>query len=74
MCQEGCRSEWYRLFHAHNMLIQKKTLSWPSLSTSTHRLGIKMWESPPLVPLSVHCNKMQEDIILPVTHELLCIK
>lgn len=68
ICQ-GCTSEWHRLFHAHNILIQKKTLC-----TSAHRLGIKMWESPPLVPFSVHDNKMQEDIILPVTHKLLSIE
>lgn len=74
MCQEGYRSEWYRPFHVHNIFIQKKTLCWSSLSTSAHRLGIKMWESPPLVPFSVRNNKMQEDIILPVTHKLLSIE
>lgn len=53
---------------------EKKILCWPSLSTSTHRLDIKMWESPPLVPLSVQGNKMQEDITLPVTQNLLSIE
>lgn len=33
-----------------------------------------MWESPPLVPLSVQGNKMQEDITLPVTQNLLSIE
>lgn len=52
---------------------EKRILCLPSLSTSTHRLGIRMWELPPLIPLSVYGNKMQEGIIVPVTHKLFSI-
>lgn len=52
---------------------EKSILCLPSLSTSTHGLGIRMWELPPLIPLSVYGNKMQEGIIVPVTHKLFSI-
>lgn len=75
MCQEGCRSESYRLFYANNVLIQKKKiLCLPSLITNTCRLGIKICESPPLLALSVRGNEVQGDIILPVIHKMLSIK
>lgn len=68
-CQGGAEVNGTSYFIA-TIYYSRKNNTFPSLSICTHRLGIRMWELPPLIPLSVYGNKIQEGIIVPVTHKL----